>query len=95
MNEIEQEELSEALISELRAIASGNFQLGADPICVSAQVSVASEVKSHRINLLSLGAYTVPEEAEHDLDANSNIATNEIDSVNQTSVMLHSEMGSK
>ena len=74
-NDVESEELSEALISELRAIARGHFVLGGDPVQVSTQQSVDSNVKSHRINLLSLGAYTVNEDCEGELDAQSNIAT--------------------
>ena len=52
-----QDQLSEALVSELRAIANGNFQLGGDPVVISTQMSEVS--RSNRINLLSLGAYTV------------------------------------
>lgn len=69
MNEEEQEQLSEALISELRQIANGNFQLGADPVVISTQMSEVSNVKSNRINLLSLGAFTVKEESQCALDA--------------------------
>jgi hypothetical protein len=65
------------LISELRAIAGGNFLLSGDPIMISTQQSVSSHVKSNRINLLSLGAFTVKEESVNDLDAQSNLATNE------------------
>ena len=72
-----QEELSEALISELRAIANGNFELSGDPVQISTQMSVDTQVKSNRINLLSLGAYTVKEDCEFELSAQSNIATNE------------------
>ena len=69
--------ISEALISELRAIANGNFAFGENPVAVSAQLSVDSlQPKSHRLNHLSLGAYTVVEE-EHELGVQSNLATNE------------------
>lgn len=95
LNDEEQEQLSDALISELRAIASGHFVLGADPIAISTQYSVASDVKSHRINLLSLGAYTVKEECEWELDAQSNIATDAHLSQHQTSLIVHSELGPK
>jgi len=77
LNDEEQDKLSDALISELRAIASGNFVLGSEPIMISTQMSVSSHLKSNRINRLSLGAYTVKEEYEFELDAQSNIATNE------------------
>ena len=95
LNDHEQDQLSDALISELKAIAGGNFVLGGDPILISTQQSVSSYVKSNRINLLSLGAYTVKEESINDLDAQSNLATNEQDSQNMTSIMLHSEYGQK
>ena len=77
LDEDEQDIISEALISELRAIANGNFAFGIEPIAVSAQLSVDSlPPKSHRLNPLSLGAYTVVEE-ENELGAQSNFATNE------------------
>ena len=37
LNEKEQEELSEMLMGELKQIASGNFDLTADPIIVSSR----------------------------------------------------------
>jgi len=94
MTDLDEDLLSEALIQELKAIASGKFELGGDPVLVSAQVSELSRVKSTRINLLSLGAYSVKDEVGA-LDAQSNIATNEFNSVHQTSLILHSELGSK
>ena len=60
---------------------------------ISTQMSMVSDVKSNRINLLSLGAYTVKEESEFALDAQSNIATNEVFSNQQTSYIVHSELG--
>ena len=78
LDEDEQDRISEALISELRAIANGNFGVSADPLAVSVQLSMDSvQPKSHRLNPLSLGAYTVVEEV-NELGAQSNIATNEI-----------------
>ena len=77
LDEVDEDRLSEALISELRAIASGNFALQGDPVVISTQMSEVSHVKSNRLNLLSLGAYTVKEEGEFSINAQSNIATNE------------------
>ena len=54
-----------------------------------------TDVKSNRINLLSLGALTVKENAEFDLSAQSNIATNEIESNHQTSLYAHTELDSR
>ena len=51
--------MSEALMSELKAIASGLFAISTDPVAVSFQMSVSSSKKA--INPLSLGAYTVNE----------------------------------
>ena len=36
LNSEDEEKLSDALISELKAIANGNFSLGGDPIIISA-----------------------------------------------------------
>ena len=57
-------------------------------------MSVDTQVKSNRINLLSLGAYTVKEDCEFELSAQSNIATNEQVSQDQSSLIIHSEIGS-
>lgn len=70
MNNTDQDELSDALISELRLIAEGKFELGDEKVMVSSRLSSIKEskspdkeeqesVKSNRINVLSLGAYTV------------------------------------
>lgn len=82
-------------MSELRAIANGNFELGSEPIQISTQMSIDTQAKSNRINLLSLGAYTVKEDCEFELSAQSNIATNEMNSHHQSSMIVHSEMGSQ
>ena len=37
----------------------------------------------------------MPECEEHELDAQSNIATNEMNSVHQSSILMHSELGEK
>lgn len=95
LDESEEDRLSEALISEIRAIASGNFTLAGDPMVISTQMSEVSVVKSNRINLLSLGAYTVKEEGEFSINAQSNFATNERDSAYQSSMPAHSELGDK
>ena len=58
-------------------------------------MSIDTQVKSNRINLLSLGAYTVKEDCEFELSAQSNIATNEQNSHHQSSLIVHSEMGSQ
>ena len=79
LNSDDEEKLSDALISELKAIANGNFSLGSDPIIISAQASDATYRHHTRINLLSLGAYTANNDS-NPLDAQSNIATNEVDS---------------
>lgn len=95
MDESEEDRLSEALISEIRAIASGNFAMAGDPVVISTQMSEVSQIKSNRINLLSLGAYTVKEEGEFSINAQSNFATNERDDMCQSSIMAHSEIGDK
>lgn len=95
LDEVDEDMLSDALISEIRAIANGNFSLHGDPVVISTQMSEVSHVKSNRLNLLSLGAYTVKEEGEGSLAAQSNIATNERESLKQSSIVIHSEFGGK
>lgn len=58
MSEQDSDQISEVLISELRAIAQGNFELSSELCMVSAQRSEESRQKSNRLNLLSMGAYT-------------------------------------
>lgn len=86
--------VSEALISELRAIAEGNFELSRDPVLIGS--STEQSEASNRINLLSLGALTATYNDNCGLDAQSNIATNEdMTSINDPLVILHSDRGSK
>ena len=111
LNEKEQDELSELLMGELHSIACGNFVLCGDPILVSSrQVSVNKieedeeekeeedgQNQNERINVLELGAYSVVNQSNADLSAQSNIPNNyDIQSsANQTSIFLHTEMGTK
>ena len=84
LNEKEQEELSEMLMGELKQIASGNFDLTADPIIVSSRdptfydksaSELPEEKGEQRINVLELGAKSVLNNDPADISAQSNIAT--------------------
>ena len=87
------DEISEDLISELRAIAEGNFELGGELHQVSSDMS---RQKSNKLNLLSLGALTVKDYDPAALDAQSNIATEAANvSHKDASMIVHSEMGEK
>ena len=109
LNEKEQDELSEMLMGELKQIASGNFDLTADPIVVSSRdptfydksasevpEEVPDEKGEQRINVLELGAKSVLNVDPADISAQSNIATGlDAQSVHQVSAFVHTEMGSK
>ena len=98
MGELEEDMISEALLSELKAIAEGNFELCGDPLTVGISIerSEASHTKSNRLNLLSLGALTAHNFDHGGIDAQSNIATNEeVDSCHEPLILLHSDHGSK
>ena len=85
LSENEYDHLSDAVIAELKAIAEGKFNLPApDDNRASSRLSEIKEqesVRSNRINVLSLGAYTVTIPERVDLEAQSNIATNEMGSI--------------
>ena len=89
---LDPDEIEEDLISELRAIAEGKFELGGD----LQQVSAFRSDKSNRLNLLSMGNLTVKNFDVVPLDAQSNIATEAANvSHVDASMVMHSEMGDK